>query len=74
MVDEDVEQMKTLSKDIWLKAKQHGNRYLLPMRFRKGADPEKDRLYDACGYLVMEREARWLQGSMAPGIELIGPR
>ncbi|ARP98250.1 hypothetical protein [Pseudorhodoplanes sinuspersici] len=62
--------MKTLSKDIWLKATQHGNRYLLPQRFTKGNDPEKDRLYDACGYLVMEGEARWLQNPMAPGIEL----
>jgi hypothetical protein len=75
MADEEVERMKELSKDIWLKATQHGNRYVLPRRFKEGDDPEKDKLYDACGYLVIEGCARWIDrgSSMWPGIELNGP-
>jgi hypothetical protein len=74
MADAEVEAMKVLSKDIWLKATQHGGRYLLPKRFRPGDDPEKDKQYDACGYLVMEGYARWLplSSNMRPGIELTG--
>lgn len=71
-MDDAVEKLKRDGKDMWLKAAQHGNRFLLPRRLKEG-DPEKDALYDAAGWLVMEGYARWIDSSssMAPGIYLI---
>lgn len=66
---------KTTEAEIVRQAREHNNRYLLPHRYRRPGPwvpmDEKDRLYEACENLVMRREARWLQGDMAPGIELL---
>lgn len=49
----------------------HGERYLLPRRFRVGG-AEVDAQYAACAELVRSGHARWLSfaSTMAPGIRL----
>lgn len=76
MTDPAVEEITRMAMDIWAKAKLSNGRFLLPRRFHlpDGLDKrsEIDRQYDACGMLCMDGHARWLDGQMAPGIELTG--
>jgi len=67
--------MATISKNdyagargMWLKARAHEGRYLLPRRFGRGPDSA---LYKAADWLVRHGYARWLPWSstFAPGIE-----
>lgn len=61
----------TGSRGIWIAAKDHAGRYLLPRRFRK--DQHAD-LYQAAEWLVEHQYARWVNwgSSFAPGIVLTG--
>ncbi len=64
----------TSPKAMWDIAREHGDRYLLPRRFKAGIDPDRDRLYEHADWLVDHRYARRLRGdsNFAPGIELTG--
>lgn len=78
MTDIEVEEMKRLGMDISAKASANHGQYLLPRRYHlpKPGEPRSDvdKKYDACGWLVMEGHARWIDAgsSMSPGIQLTG--
>lgn len=59
-------------RQMYDKALQHENRYLLPMRY--GRDPEKDALYATADWLVNNGYARFISAmsDFAPGIQLTG--
>ena len=76
MKDSDAQPTTTdREADIIRQAREHKGRFLLPRRYRGaplcGDLSETDHQYDACQRLVDRREARWLTGNMAPGIELL---
>jgi hypothetical protein len=56
-------------------AKEHGDMYLLPRRFRgRSANPETDLDYAACEALADAGYVRWLgfSSNLAPGVKLTG--
>ena len=74
MTDTKLEEIETLSKDIWLKMHNHSGRFLLPRHY----NPDSKEAM-ACAILVNDGHARWLDAGSCfyPGIEDLyrrGPR
>jgi hypothetical protein len=61
----------TGSRGMWLRAREHGDRYLLP---RVHGSYQRPLIYQAADWLVWNGYAKWIPSwsTFAPGIELTG--